>query len=227
MASGRFISYLRVSTDKQGRSGLGLEAQREAISRYLNGGDWSLIVEVVEIESGKRNDRPKLAEALAACRLHGAVLLIAKIDRLARNAAFLLSLRDAGVEFLAVDMPNANRLTVGIMALVAEDEAERISARTKAALAAAKARGTKLGGFRPGALPNAAEGRVKGRAVRSEIAKARAADLLPVIETIRAEGAVSLRAIAAELNRRNIPTARGCQWSTVQVQRVMTQANRK
>lgn len=227
MASGKFISYLRVSTDKQGRSGLGLEAQREAISHYLNGGDWSLIAEVVEVESGKRNDRPKLGEALAACRLHGAVLLIAKIDRLARNAAFLLSLRDAGVEFVAVDMPNANRLTVGIMALVAEDEAERISARTKAALAAAKARGTKLGGFRPGALPNADEGRAKGRAVRSEMAQARAADLLPVIETIRAEGAASLRAIAGELNERGIPTARGGQWSPVQVQRVLEHAKRE
>jgi DNA invertase Pin-like site-specific DNA recombinase len=221
MANGKFISYLRVSTDRQGRSGLGLEAQREAITCYLNGGEWALVAEVVEVESGKRNDRPKLAEALASCRLHGAVLLIAKIDRLARNAAFLLSLRDAGVEFLAVDMPNANRLTVGIMALVAEDEAERISARTKAALAAAKARGTKLGGLRPGALPNAAEGRAKGRAVRSENAQARAADLAPVIDAIRAAGATSLREIATELNGRNIPTARGGRWSAVQVQRVL------
>ena len=221
MANGKFISYLRVSTTRQGQSGLGLEAQRESIGQYLNGGHWSLIAEVVEIESGKRNDRPKLAEALAACRLHGAVLLIAKLDRLARNAAFLLNLRDAGVEFVAVDMPNANRLTVGIMALVAEDEAERISARTKAALAAAKARGTKLGGIRTGALPNADEGRTKGRAVRTANATARASDLLPLINGIRAVGVTSLRAIAAELNARSIPTARGGAWSAVQVQRVI------
>src|SRR6476620_4507750 len=142
MAEGRFIAYQRVSTAQQGRSGLGLEAQRQGVADYLDGGAWTLVAEYTEVESGKRADRPELAKALAACRAHRAVLVIAKLDRLSRNAAFLLNLRDAGVEFVAADMPDANRLTVGIMAMVAEDEADRISARTTAALAAAKARGT-------------------------------------------------------------------------------------
>ncbi len=140
MAEGKFVSYLRVSTAKQGTSGLGLEAQRAAVDSYLNGGRWSVIRELVEVESGKRADRPKLAEALALCRLHGAVLLVAKLDRLSRNAAFLFNLRDAGVKFIAADMPEANELTVGIMAVVAEGERKAISKRTTEALAAAKIR---------------------------------------------------------------------------------------
>src|SRR4051794_23535972 len=138
MAQSTFVSYLRVSTDRQGRSGLGLEAQREAVTQYLNGGNWRLAAEVVEIESGKRNDRPKLAEALRLCRLHGAILIIAKLDRLARNVAFVSNLMESGVEFTAVDFPQAYRLTVHILAAVAEHEAKAISDRTKAALAAAK-----------------------------------------------------------------------------------------
>jgi DNA invertase Pin-like site-specific DNA recombinase len=148
LAEGKWISYLRVSTDRQGRSGLGLEAHRTAVADYLNGGRWKLIRQFVEVESGKRSDRPKLAEALAACRLHGAKLVIAKLDRLSRDAHFLLGLDKAGVDFVAADMPNANRLTVGIMAMVAEEERRAISARTTAALQAAKARGKKLGGRR-------------------------------------------------------------------------------
>src|SRR5919205_517927 len=148
MATGTFVSYLRVSTARQGRSGLGLEAQRQAVTDFLNGGNWHLAAEVVEVESGKRNDRPKLAEALRLCRLHGAVLIIAKLDRLARNVAFISNLMESRVEFTAVDFPQANRLTVHILAAVAEHEREMISQRTKAALAAAKARGTQLGGHR-------------------------------------------------------------------------------
>src|SRR3954447_394199 len=148
MAQGRFVAYYRVSTQKQGQSGLGLEAQRKAVADYLNGGGWQLVGEFTEVESGKRNDREELAKALAACRRTGAKLVIAKLDRLSRDAAFLLSLRDAGVEFVAADMPDANRLTVGIMALMAEHEAELVSQRPKAALAAAEARGRRLAGFR-------------------------------------------------------------------------------
>src|SRR3989344_4578374 len=141
MAEGRFIAYYRVSTARQGRSGLGPDAPREAVRSYLNGGAWSLVAEVTEVESGKRNDRPKLTEALRLCRLHKATLIIAKLDRLARNVAFVSSLMESGVEFTAVDFPQANRLTVHILAAVAEHEAKAISERTKSALAAAKARG--------------------------------------------------------------------------------------
>lgn len=148
MAEGVFVSYLRVSTDRQGRSGLGLEAQREAVTTFLNGGNWKLAAEVIEIESGKKADRPKLAEAIKLCRLYGAKLIIAKLDRLARNVAFVSNLMESGVEFTACDFPQANRLTVHILAAVAEHEAKAISERTKAALAAAKRRGRKLGGFR-------------------------------------------------------------------------------
>ena len=153
MAQGRFVSYLRVSTDRQGRSGLGLEAQRKAVDDFLNGGRWKLIAEFVEVESGKRDDRPRLAEALALCRLHNAVLVIAKFDRLSRDAHFLLGLQKAGVRFVAADMPEANEMVVGIMAVVAQAERKMISARTKAALAAAKARGKRLGQPREPAQP--------------------------------------------------------------------------
>ena len=136
MPEGKFVSYLRVSTAKQGASGLGLEAQRTAVANFLNGGRWSVIRELVEIESGKRDNRPKLAEAMALCRLHGATLLVAKLDRLSRDAAFLMNLQKAGVRFIAADMPEANEMTVGIMAVVAQAERKAISRRTKEALAA-------------------------------------------------------------------------------------------
>src|SRR3954452_10651825 len=145
MARGKFISYLRVSTDKQGQSGLGIEAQRKAVEDYLNGGRWELLREYVEVESGKRSDRPQLLAALAHAKATGAKVVIAKLDRLARNVAFISNLMESGVEFVAADMPMANRLTVHVLAAVAEHEREMISQRTKAALAAAKARGVKLG----------------------------------------------------------------------------------
>ena len=138
MAEGKFVSYLRVSTARQGKSGLGIEAQRKAVEDYLNGGNWQLVKEFVEVESGKKADRPQLEKAFQFCRLIGAKLVIAKLDRLSRDAHFLLGLEKAGVDFVAVDSPHANRLTVGIMALMAEDEGRKISERTKAALQAAK-----------------------------------------------------------------------------------------
>lgn len=222
MAEGRFVSYLRVSTAKQGASGLGVEAQRKAVSDYLNGGRWHLISEVVEVESGKRNGRPKLAEALRLCRLHNATLVIAKLDRLSRDAAFLLNLQAAGVRFVAADMPEANEMIVGIMAVVAQAERKMISSRTKAALAAAKARGVKLGGDR-GAMPPAHASGLGGSATKAKAA-VRAADVAPIIEEIRATGAASLRQIAAGLNERGIPTARGGTWTAVQVSRILSRA---
>ena len=227
MANGKFVSYLRVSTARQGASGLGLEAQREAVTSYLNGGSWQLVQELIEVESGKSKDRPRLIEALRLCRIYNATLLVAKLDRLARNVAFVSTLMEAGVNFVAVDLPQANELTVHIMAAMAEYEAKAISARTKAALAAAKARGVKLGGLRGPANEFAAlskKGSAAGAAVRTAKATKRSDDLLPVIEHIRQEGAASLRAIASELNTLGIPTPRGGEWSAVQVQRTLKSA---
>lgn len=220
MADGKFIAYYRVSTDRQGRSGLGLEAQREAVTRYLNGGNWQLLDEFVEVESGKRDDnRPQLAQALAACRKHKATLVIAKLDRLARNVAFIANLMDSKVEFVAVDLPTANRLTLHIMAAFAEHEREMISARTKAALAIRKAQGAKLGN-----RTNLAEAQVKGAAVVKREADAFAANVLPVIERIRTTGATSYNAIAKALNERGVRTAKGGTWAAATVRNIMLRA---
>ncbi len=205
-----FISYLRVSTDRQGRSGLGIEAQRAAVASYLAGFGAAPITEFVEVESGKRADRPELTRALAECRVRKATLVIAKLDRLARDAHFLLGLQRSDIAFTAADMPNANRLTVGIMAMVAEEERRA---------AAAKARGVKLGG-RPESLKNTELGRQRGTEARRARAAARAKDLAPVIEAIRAEGVTSATGVAKALNERGIPTARGGKWQAVQVQRL-------
>jgi DNA invertase Pin-like site-specific DNA recombinase len=217
----KVVAYYRVSTERQGRSGLGLEAQQEAVRGFITGG--RIVAEVVEVESGKRNDRPKLAEALRLCRLHQAVLVIAKLDRLARNVHFVSSLMESGAEFVAVDFPQANRLTVHIMAAVAEHEAAMISARTKAALAAAKARGVKLGGDRGNIRQIAVEGRRIAAERRVAQADRRAADVAPVIRELKAAG-TSLRGIAADLTARGIPTPQGGTWSAVQVARVLARA---
>lgn len=221
MAEGSFVAYYRVSTEKQGRSGLGLEAQQEAVRAYLNGGQWELAAEFTEVESGKNADRPALAKALQACRVYGARLVIAKLDRLSRDAHFLLGLEKAGVDFVAADMPHANRLTVGIMAMVADEERRMISARTKAALQAAKARGTKLGGFRGKVITQ--EGRAASLCARQEQSRARATDLAPIIGELKASGATSLQQIATGLNAKGIRTARGGEWSAVQVRRLLRQ----
>jgi DNA invertase Pin-like site-specific DNA recombinase len=217
--TGRFVAYYRVSTARQGKSGLGLEAQQQAVREHLNGGNWTLVGEFVEVESGKRADRPKLAEAIKACRLRGAKLIIAKLDRLARNVAFISNLMESGVEFEAVDFPQANRLTIHIMAAMAEHEAKMISDRTKAALAAAKRRGVKLGGDRGARLT--AQARAAGRAALQAKAQARADDLAATVKELQAAGAESLRAIAEGLEARGIPAARGGKWSAVQVSRLL------
>lgn len=219
--NGKYISYLRVSTQKQGRSGLGLEAQREAVASFLKGGNWEMIEEVVEVESGKRNDRPELARALALCRIHSATLVIAKLDRLARNVHFISGLMEAGIDFVAVDLPQANRLTVHIMAAMAEHEASAISARTKAALAVAKERGKRLGGRRWAIETVARSGGSASGKVRSALAARRADDLHPLVESIKTKGAKSLREIAASMNQRGIPAPRGGEWSAAQVRRLL------
>jgi DNA invertase Pin-like site-specific DNA recombinase len=217
MANGKFVSYLRVSTKKQGASGLGLEAQRETVANYLNGGSWSLVAELVEVESGGKADRPKLAEALALCRNHGATLVVAKLDRLARDAHFLLGLQNAGVDFVAVDMPSANRLTVGLMAVVAEEERRLASTRTKAALAAAKARGVQLGGFRGRA--GTTEDCAKARAAHKAKANAKANDLSPLFATM---ADLSHSAAARSLNDAGVlsPSGKAGSWTAASVSRV-------
>lgn len=216
MADGKFIAYYRVSTDRQGRSGLGLDAQRKAVTDYLNGGNWFLVGDFTDVESGKNNNRPELTKAIELSRLTGARLIIAKLDRLSRNAAFLINLRDAGVQFVAADMPEANAFTVGIMALVAQQEREAISARTKAALAAAKERGTVLGGWRGGPKVDS----VLGRESQVSKADAFAARVLPVIREMQDQG-MSLRAIASGLTQRGIMTARGGSWTATSVKNAL------
>jgi DNA invertase Pin-like site-specific DNA recombinase len=185
---------------------------------YLNGGAWELVAEFTEVESGKRSDRPALAQALEACRRYKAKLVIAKLDRLSRNLAFIATLMDSGVEFVAVDNPHANKLTVHILAAVAEHEREMISERTKAALKAAKARGKRLGN------PRLSEAAALGSAAGKAAADQRATNLLPVIREIQAAGTTSANAIAAKLNERRVPTARGGRWTHVQVAAVVARS---
>lgn len=216
MANGKFIAYYRVSTQKQGVSGLGLDAQREAVARFLNGGQWDLLGEFTETETGKGADalakRPQLRAALDACRKQGATLVIAKLDRLARNVHFVSGLMESKVKFVAVDMPEANELTIHIMAAFAEHEAKRISERTKDALRAAKARGVKLGGNPQNLAGNIAQ--------RQQAARAFAVSLQPVLSGFALSG-MSQRAMVAELNRLGIRASRGGNWNLNQLQVVL------
>lgn len=214
----RFIAYYRVSTDKQGQSGLGLEAQQQAVRAYLNGGAWELVGEFTEIESGKKDDRPQLAAALAACRKHKATLVIAKLDRLARNVAFIANLMEAGTDFVAVDMPEANKLVLHIMAAMAQHEREAISARTKAALAAAKARGKVLGGFRGVSVDQSL-----GTQANAQKAKEWAqGEIGQEVADMKARG-WSLWEIAHHLNDLGVKTRRGGEWQATTVKRVLDQ----
>jgi DNA invertase Pin-like site-specific DNA recombinase len=218
----KLVTYIRVSTQKQGASGLGLEGQTAAVEAYARGQGAEIVRTFREVESGKRADRPELVKALALAKRAGATLVVAKLDRLARNVAFLSRLMESGVDFVACDQPNANRLTVHILAAVAEDESKRISERTKAALAAYKARGGTLG------TDNlTADGRAKGAKRAGEVVRALAqaeyADLLPTIKGLRA-GLASLREIAARLNADGHTTRRGKPWTAVQVLRVLDRA---
>lgn len=224
--AGRFIAYYRVSTAKQGASGLGLEAQGKAVADHLAATKGTLLAEFTEIESGKRTDRPELDKALSACRLHGAILLVAKLDRLARNAHFLLGLKEAGIEFVCCDMPSANRLTVGIMAMVAEEEARLISVRTKDALAAARERGVKLGSARNATPDGRAKGIAAALLARSHDAKRRAIDRLPFIREAQAAGITSMAGIARALTLRRVPTPWGSTtWHPKQVCRLLKRLN--
>ena len=203
---GRFVAYYRVSTTRQGESGLGLDAQRKAVADYLDGGSWQLIGEFTEVESGKRDARPELQKALALCKRERARLVIAKLDRLSRNVAFLAALMDRGVDFVACDNPHANKLTIHILAAVAQHEREMIAQRTRDALAAAKARGKKLGG------PKLHVAQQVSLRRRKALADQHAANVVPVIRDVQRAGLKSYRAIAEALNARGVHTPRGGQW---------------
>jgi DNA invertase Pin-like site-specific DNA recombinase len=207
---GKFVAYYRVSTTEQGRSGLGLEAQKEAVARWLDGGSWKLIASFTEIESGKRVKRPELAKALALSKKYKATLLIARLDRLARNVHFISGLMEAKVKFVACDMPEATPFMLHIYAAVAQEEARAIGARTKAALAAAKARGVRLGSYGATVLAP----RMKAEAAQ------RANALAPMLRELKERG-LSLRAIAGELAKREVPTPNGGKWHAQSVRNLL------
>jgi DNA invertase Pin-like site-specific DNA recombinase len=232
-----YVVYKRVSTAKQGASGLGLEAQESAVQSFLaaRGSDAKAVGSFTEVESGKRSDRPELAKAMERARLTGATLLIAKLDRLSRNAAFLIGLRDAGVPFVACDMPDANSLTIGIMALMAQHEREAISKRTSDALKIARARVAKKGqeahpeikrlGNPNGAAHLRQFGHKRGVDAIKLKAQARADGLADTIAALKVEGFVSANAIAGRLNERNFVTPRGGKWTARSVLNVIARAN--
>ena len=220
----KHVAYYRVSTQKQGIEGLGIDAQKAAVLSNL-GGRTSIVAEYVEVESGKRADRPELLKALAHCRATGATLVIGKLDRLSRSVLFLSTLMEAGVQFKACDMPEADKTQLQLMTVFAEHETRVISARTKAALQAAKAKGTLLGCRTSRIAAHSHEGNAFSSIVRGAKANRKAADILPLIADAKAKGAASLREIADALNMGGIETPRkGGQWSAVQVRRIMLRA---
>jgi len=224
----KLVAYYRVSTQKQGKSGLGLEGQKAAVEGFAKGNEATILKSYTEVESGKRADRPELAKAIAHARLCKATLVIAKLDRLARNVAFLSALMEAGCDFKACDNPFADRFTIHILAAVAEKEARDISARTKAALAAYKARGGVLGSSRPECAGNlSAEAKAEGQKAGAEVNKAKAkeayAGLVPMMAELRQQGQ-TLRTIAERLNSEGYTTRTGRPWNHVQVSLVLNRA---
>jgi DNA invertase Pin-like site-specific DNA recombinase len=217
----RYVTYYRVSTERQGRSGLGLEAQKAAVAEFLRTTDGTVHTEFVEVQSGKDNDRPKLAEALKVCKLSRSTLLIAKLDRLSRNAAFLLTLQNAGVRFVACDMPDMNETVVGIMAVIAQSERKAISSRTKAALAAAKARGVRLGN--PSLQPGSKATAHVASMAAAMAAKIRAEELRDVLNDARSKGCTTLQSAADHMNGLAFPTPRGGRWAPASVARLVAQ----
>lgn len=216
--TGKYVAYYRVSTDRQGKSGLGLAAQRESVLGYLNGGTWTLCGEFVEVESGAKTTRrrPELKKALELCRKEKATLVVAKLDRLYRNLHAMTTLMQAGVEFVAADNPHANKLTIHMLAAIAEHERDLISERTTVALKAAKRRGVKLGS------PTPKKGSKIGVAVLKKNADDFAAKVLPIIHELRRHGYTTLREIAHGLSVRGVETPRGnVDWHASQVSNLL------
>ncbi|ULB12588.1 recombinase family protein (plasmid) [Cereibacter azotoformans] len=218
----KFVTYLRVSTERQGQSGLGLEAQRAAAAAHV-AARGEVVAEFIEIESGKRSDRPELAKALAVAKRAGAVLLIAKLDRLARNVAFIANLLESGVEVTAADMPEASRFVLHIMAAVAEQEGRAISERTRAALAAARARGVKLGWAMPERKDEQRRASTSGALQNFLKADRHAASVLHFVRQHAGQGA-SLRQIASDLNAQGVRTARGGAWHAGTVRNILARS---
>ena len=212
---GRYVAYYRVSTKKQGNSGLGLDAQQKAVADYLNGGNWQLLGSYTDVESGGDDARPQLAQAMDHAKKAKATLLIAKLDRLSRRVSFVSRLMESGVTFVAVDNPHATKLVIHMMVVMAEEERRLTSERTKAALAAAKRRGVKLGN------PRLSDARKLAAATRQLTADTFAEKVIPAIRQIRKEGHTTLRAIAECLNDRGVRTRRGNDWTAVAVNRVL------
>lgn len=212
----RFVAYFRVSTERQGRSGLGLEAQQRVIADFLRNGDHQLVESFTEVESGRRCDRPQLTLAKAACRKHRATLVIAKLDRLARSVAFVSGLMEGGIDFVAADMPQADRFMLHVYAAMAEEEARKISARTREALASAKARGVALGNQR-----NLDQARRDSLTQRQKQARHFTHNTLPIINQVQAAGITSWSGIAEALNRRGICARRGGLWHPASVRKLM------
>lgn len=224
----RIIAYYRVSTKKQGKSGLGIEGQKAAVADYVSQQAGNLISEYLEVETGKSKDRPELLKAIAHAKRSKAKLVVAKLDRLARNVAFTSALMESNIDFVACDNPHANKFTIHILAAVAEHEAEQISQRTKAALAAAKERGVKLGSSRPGHWEGKEGTRQAGlKKARQAATQAHNnafnesyADLFPIVKELH-EGGSSLQTIADELNQQGHTTRTGKPWNRMQVSRVL------
>jgi DNA invertase Pin-like site-specific DNA recombinase len=223
VSTSRCVAYYRVSTKAQGHSGLGLDAQEQAVTHFLDGRGSQLVGTYTDIETGTRkgNDRPQLARAIAQCKRERATLVIAKLDRLSRNVHFVSGMMESGVDFVAVDVPSANRLTIHILAAVAEEEARMISRRTKDALAAAKARGVKLG--RPENLP--ADANARSARVIQDNAERAYANITPIVLGLRSQG-LPFGKIAAQLNAKGERTRRGAEFTPTTVIRIVERSGR-
>ncbi|MBF9237462.1 recombinase family protein [Hymenobacter sp. BT683] len=211
-----FVAYYRVSTVRQGESGLGLEAQQATVLRHVAANAGTISSEYIEVESGKKNNRPKLMAALAEAKATSSTLIIAKLDRLSRNASFLLSLMDAGVNFVAVDNPHANPLTLGLLAVIAQHEAKQISTRTREALAAKKRRGERLGS--PANMT--ADARATSLLVRQSNARQAAVQVTDIIADKRQLG-WTLQRVAEHLTAKGYTTRRGHPWTAGAVHRLV------